>query len=52
MKKARRTTHRSSSGKKLLAKRDKSGKFRDIQTWKGSSSRDQRKKHTKSDRAR
>ena len=31
--KARRTTHRSSSGKKLYAVRDKSGKFKDIQTY-------------------
>jgi hypothetical protein len=33
MAKARRTTHRSSSGKKLYAVRDKSGKFKDIQTY-------------------
>ena len=33
MAKARRTTHRSSTGKKLYAVRDKSGKFRDIQTY-------------------
>ena len=30
---ARRTTHRSSKGKKLYAVRDKSGKFKDIQTY-------------------
>jgi hypothetical protein len=30
---ARRTTHRSSSGKKLYAVRDASGKFKDIQTY-------------------
>ena len=30
---ARRTTHRSSKGKKLYAVRDKSGKFEDIQTY-------------------
>jgi hypothetical protein len=30
---ARRTTHRSSSGKKLYAVRDKSGRFKDIQTY-------------------
>jgi hypothetical protein len=29
----RRTTHRSSKGKKLYAVRDKSGKFKDIQTY-------------------
>ena len=32
--KARRTTHRSSKGKKLYAVRDKTGKFKDIQTYK------------------
>ena len=31
---AQRTTHRSASGKKLYAVRDKSGKFKDIQTYK------------------
>ena len=31
--KARRTTHRSSTGKKLYAVRDASGKFKDIQTY-------------------
>ena len=31
--KAKRTTHRSSSGKKLYAVRDASGKFKDIQTF-------------------
>jgi hypothetical protein len=33
MAKARRTTHRSSTGTKLYAVRDKSGKFKDIQTY-------------------
>jgi hypothetical protein len=28
-----RTTHRSSSGKKLYAVRDKNGRFKDIQTY-------------------
>jgi len=32
--KARRTTHRSSAGKKLYAVRDKKGRFKDIQTYK------------------
>ena len=32
-KKARRTTHRSSAGKKLYAVRDAGGKFKDIQTF-------------------
>lgn len=31
--KARRTTHRSSTGKRLYAVRDASGKFKDIQTY-------------------
>jgi len=31
--KGKRTTHRSSSGKKLYAVRDASGKFKDIQTY-------------------
>jgi hypothetical protein len=34
MAKARRTTHRSSKGKKLYAKRSKTGQFTDIQTYK------------------
>jgi threonine dehydratase len=33
MAKARRTTHRSRSGKKLYAKRDARGRFKDIQTY-------------------
>jgi hypothetical protein len=33
MAKARRTTHRSSKGKKLYAVRDKEGRFKDIQTY-------------------
>ncbi len=33
MAKARRTTHRSSAGKKLYAVRDAQGKFKDIQTY-------------------
>jgi hypothetical protein len=31
--KAKRTTHRSSAGKKLYAVRDAGGKFKDIQTY-------------------
>ncbi len=31
--KARRTTHRSTAGKKLYAVRDGSGRFKDIQTY-------------------
>ena len=33
MAKARRTTHRSSTGKKLYAVRDADGRFKDIQTY-------------------
>jgi hypothetical protein len=34
MAKAKRTTHRSSSGTKLYAVRDSKGRFKDIQTYK------------------
>lgn len=44
MAKARRTTHRSSSGKKLYAVRGKTGKFKDIQTYERAHSADLRKK--------
>jgi DNA-binding protein HU-beta len=47
---AKRTTHRSSSGKKLYAVRDKSGKFKDIQTYKRAHSADLRKKGTRGDK--
>ena len=33
-KKTRRTTHRSTAGTKLYAKRDAKGRFKDIQTYK------------------
>ena len=33
MARARRTTHRSSKGKKLYAVRDSQGRFKDIQTY-------------------
>ncbi len=33
MAKARRTTHRSSTGRKLYAVRDSQGRFKDIQTY-------------------
>ena len=33
MPKARRTTHRSTAGKKLYAVRDAGGRFKDIQTY-------------------
>lgn len=31
---AKRTTHRSTSGKKLYARRDSTGRFKDIQSYK------------------
>lgn len=40
----KRTTHRSSTGKKLYAVRDKSGKFKDIQTYKRAHSADLKRK--------
>lgn len=44
MAKAKRTTHRSSKGTKLYAVRDKSGKFKDIQTYKRAHTADMRRK--------
>lgn len=44
MAKARRTTHRSSKGKKLYAVRDATGKFKDIQTYERAHAADLRKK--------
>jgi hypothetical protein len=41
---ASRTTHRSASGKKLYAVRDSSGKFKDIQTYKGAQGADIKRK--------
>lgn len=40
----KRTTHRSSTGKKLYAVRDKSGKFKDIQTYKRAHAADLKRK--------
>jgi hypothetical protein len=37
---AKRTTMRSSKGKKLYAKRDKKGRFKDIQSYKRAHGRD------------
>lgn len=39
-----RTTHRSTGGKKLYAVRDKSGKFKDIQTYKRAHAMDMKRK--------
>jgi hypothetical protein len=36
----KRTTHRSSAGNKLYAKRDSKGRFKDIQTFKRAHSQD------------
>jgi len=47
MAKAKRTTHRSSTGKKLYAVRDSKGRFKDIQTYKRAHSADIRKKSKK-----
>ena len=40
---AKRTTHRSSAGKKLYAVRDASGKFKDIQTYERAHRQDLKK---------
>jgi hypothetical protein len=40
----KRTTHRSSSGTKLYAVRDSSGKFKDIQTYKRAQGGDMKRK--------
>ena len=42
--KARRTTHRSKSGKKLYAVRDSKGRFTDIQTYERAHRADLKKK--------
>jgi hypothetical protein len=48
---AKRTTHRSQTGKKLYAVRDAKGKFRDIQTYQRAHAADLR--HTsKAERAK
>ncbi len=43
-KKARRTTHRSSTGTKLYAVRDAKGRFKDIQTYKRAHSQDMKRR--------
>jgi DNA-binding protein HU-beta len=45
-----RTTHRSSTGKKLYAVRDKQGRFVDIQTYAKAHAADLKKQHTKNDK--
>lgn len=44
---ATRTTHRSSSGKKLYAVRDKQGRFKDIQSYKRAHGQDIKRKSKK-----
>jgi len=46
MAKARRTTHRSTAGKKLYGVRDASGRFEDIQTYERAHGSDIRRKST------
>ena len=41
---AKRTTHRSKKGKKLYAKRDAKGKFKDIQSYKLAHGQDVRRR--------
>ncbi len=50
MAKARRTTHRSSTGKKLYAVRDSKGRFKDIQTYERAHRMDLQK-HSKAEKA-
>ena len=40
----KRTTHRSAAGKKLYAKRSKTGQFKDIQTYKRAHGQDVKRK--------
>lgn len=45
--KGRRTTHRSSTGKKLYAVRDAKGRFKDIQSYKRAQGSDIKRKSKK-----
>jgi hypothetical protein len=49
---SKRTTHRSTSGKKLYAVRDAKGKFKDIQTYERAQRADIKKKSKKEKKAR
>jgi hypothetical protein len=51
MAKAKRTTHRSSTGKKLYAVRDKTGKFKDIQQYSRAHAMDIKRGSTKTETA-
>jgi hypothetical protein len=44
---AKRTTHRSSKGTKLYALRDKTGKFKDVQSYKRAHGSDVKRKSKK-----
>jgi hypothetical protein len=44
---AKRTTHRSSTGKKLYAVRDSKGRFKDIQSYKRAHAADIKRKSKK-----
>ena len=44
---AKRTTHRSSTGTKLYAVRNKKGQFKDIQTYKRAQGQDVKRKSKK-----
>jgi len=46
----KRTTHRSTAGKKLYAVRDEKGRFVDIQTYERAHRADLRKTHSKGDK--
>jgi DNA-binding protein HU-beta len=46
----KRTTHRSSTGKKLYAVRDEKGRFVDIQTYQRAHAADLRHKNTRNDK--
>lgn len=46
----KRTTHRSSTSKKLYAVRDEKGRFVDIQTYERAHRADLKKTHTKNDK--
>ena len=51
-KKARRTTHRTSKGTKLYAKRDAKGRITDVQTYKRAHAADLRREGAKADATR
>ena len=50
--KSKRTTHRSSSGKKLYAVRDKQGRIKDIQTYERAHGRDVKRRAKTESRAK